>query len=86
MRRSEMELRQMLDFTPQLSLCNGSDRERLYCKSRRARLPGMSWMSGGREALALKFHPDDLGPVRFVLGACCIQWLCSRIRGAVPQM
>ncbi len=59
LRRSEAELRQMLDFTPQLIAVYGSNLERLYAN---------------RIAL------DYLGMSRF------IKWLCSRIRGAVPQM
>jgi formate hydrogenlyase transcriptional activator len=59
-RRSEIELRQMLDFTPQLVAVFGPNRERIYVNRVALDYLGISldrWRQGG---LGDSTHPDDL--------------------------
>jgi len=64
LRRSEAELRQMLDFTPQLIAVYGSNRERLYANRIALDYLGMSLDEWRQRGFGAEIHPDDLGPVR----------------------
>jgi formate hydrogenlyase transcriptional activator len=60
MRKSEEELRQMLDFAPQLIAVYGPNRERLYANSVALDYAGLSIDQWRRtEALGAFIHPDD---------------------------
>jgi PAS domain S-box-containing protein len=64
LRRSEAELRQMLDFTPQLIAVYGSNRERLYANRIALDYLGMSLDEWRQRSFGAEIHPDDLEPVR----------------------
>src|SRR6266478_4741501 len=64
LRRSEMELRQMLDFTPQLIAVYGSHRERLYANRVALDYLGMSLDEWRQRSFGAEIHPDDLEPIR----------------------
>src|SRR5713226_4929127 len=64
LRRSEAELRQMLDFTPQLIAVYGSNRERLYANRIALDYLGMSLDEWRQRGFGTEIHPDDLEPVR----------------------
>ncbi len=64
-RRSEMELRQMLDLAPQLTAVFGPNRERLYANRATLEHLGMSldeWRQ--RPVGNLDAHPDDIGKLK----------------------
>jgi PAS domain S-box-containing protein len=63
-REQEMELRQMLDFTPQLIAVYGSNRERLYANRIALNYLGMSLDEWRQRNFGTEIHPDDLEPVR----------------------
>jgi formate hydrogenlyase transcriptional activator len=58
-RRSEMELRQMLDFTPQFAAVFGPNRERLYVNRIGLDYLGTSLDEWRQKSLAAEVHPDD---------------------------
>jgi PAS domain S-box-containing protein len=64
LRRNEAELRQMLDFTPQLIAVYGSHRERLYANRVALDYLGMNLDEWRQRSFGAEIHPDDLGPVR----------------------
>jgi PAS domain S-box-containing protein len=59
-RRSEMELRQMLDFAPQLIAVYGPDSERLYANRGALDYLGMSLDDWRQRSFGAEIHPDDL--------------------------
>jgi PAS domain S-box-containing protein len=63
-REQEMELRQMLDFTPQVIAVYGSNRERLYANRIALDYLGMSLDEWRQRSFGAEVHPDDLEPVR----------------------
>ena len=63
-REQEMELRQMLDFTPQIIAVYGSNRERLYANRVALDYLGMSLDEWRQRSFGAEVHPDDLEPVR----------------------
>jgi PAS domain S-box-containing protein len=63
-RRSEMELRQMLDFTPQLIAVYGPNSERLYANRVALNYLGMSLDDWRQRSFGAEIHPDDLERVR----------------------
>jgi PAS domain S-box-containing protein len=58
-RRSEIELRQMLDFTPQLIAVYGPDRERLYANRGALDYLSMSLDDWRQKNVGAQIHPDD---------------------------
>jgi PAS domain S-box-containing protein len=58
-RRSEMELRQMLDLTPQLVAVLGPNRERLYVNRVSLDYLGISIDEWRQRSFAAEVHPDD---------------------------
>jgi PAS domain S-box-containing protein len=58
-RRSEMELRQMLDLTPQLVAVLGPNRERLYVNRVSLDYLGISIDEWRQRSFAAEAHPDD---------------------------
>jgi len=58
-RRSEMELRQMLDFTPQLVSVFGPNRERLYANRVVLDYLGIGLDEWRQRSLGIHIHPDD---------------------------
>jgi PAS domain S-box-containing protein len=58
-RRSEMELRQMLDFTPQLIAVYGPTRERLYANRGALDYLSMSLDDWRQRSVGDQIHPDD---------------------------
>ena len=58
-RRSEMELRQMLDFTPQFASVFGPNRERLYVNRIALDYLGISLDEWRQKSFAAEVHPDD---------------------------
>jgi formate hydrogenlyase transcriptional activator len=60
LRRSEMELRQVLDLTPQLIAVFGPNRERLYANCRALDYLGMSLDEWRRSSFGAQVHSDDL--------------------------
>jgi formate hydrogenlyase transcriptional activator len=58
-RRSEMELRQMLDFTPQFVAVFGANRERLYANRIALDYLGISLNEWRQRSFASEVHPDD---------------------------
>jgi PAS domain S-box-containing protein len=59
LRRSEMELRQMLDFTPQLVVVFGPNRERLCINRIALDYLGTSLDEWRQRSFAAEVHPDD---------------------------
>jgi len=59
-RRSEMELRQMLDLTPQLIAVYGPNNERLYANRGALDYLGMSLDDWRQRSFGAEIHPDDL--------------------------
>src|SRR5712664_2637602 len=60
LRRSEMELRQMLDFTPQFVAVFGPNRERLYVNRGALDYLRISLDEWRQRSFAAGVHPDDL--------------------------
>jgi len=60
LRRSEMELRQMLDLTPQLIAVYGPNSERLYTNRGALDYLGMSLDDWRQRSFGAEIHPDDL--------------------------
>src|SRR6266436_974712 len=60
LRRSEIELRQVLDLTPQLIAVFGPNRERLYANCRALDYLGMSLDEWRRSSFGAQVHSDDL--------------------------
>jgi PAS domain S-box-containing protein len=58
-RRSEMELRQVLDFTPQLVSVFGPNRKRLYANRVVLDYLGIGLDEWRQRSLAIHIHPDD---------------------------
>ena len=59
LRRSEMELRQMVDLVPQLIAVYGPNRERLYANRTALDYLGISLDEWRRKSFAASAHPDD---------------------------
>lgn len=59
-REQEMELRQMLDLTPQLAAVFGPNRERLYINRTALDYLGVSFDEWLRDKLYAEIHPDDV--------------------------
>jgi PAS domain S-box-containing protein len=64
LRRSEMELRQLLDFTPQLVSVFGSNRERLYANRVVLDYLGIGLDEWRQRSAGIHIHPDDSGRVK----------------------
>src|SRR5207253_371167 len=60
LRRSEMELRQMLDLAPQLVAVLGAQRERLYANGMALAYLGISLDDWRQERTGSDVHPDDV--------------------------
>ena len=86
-RRSEMELRQMLDLAPQLVAVYGPNRERLVCQPRRRSIITVLILTSGGSMLARgsTTHPDDSERIHDLLESCFRSWLCLRGGGAATQ-
>jgi PAS domain S-box-containing protein len=59
LRKSEMELRQMLDFTPQLIAVFGPNRERLYANRETLAYLGVSLDEWRQGSIGYQTHPED---------------------------
>jgi PAS domain-containing protein len=72
-REQETELRQMLDFTPQLVAVFGPKRERLYVNRIALDYLGISLDEWRHRSLAAEVHPDDSRTAQDVCGSCSIK-------------
>ena len=63
-RVQETELRQVLDFAPQLVAVTGSSRERIYANRGALEYLGISLDEWKQRSIGAEIHPDDWEPVR----------------------